>query len=180
LNRKDLTGKQFNKLLVIKDVGRNKWGSCLWLCICSCEFKNEVIVTSNDLLRNHTGSCGCFQKSQLQKALRKNFGESAFNQYYLSYSDRCKRKNTEFQLSKDIFRQITSSNCYYCNKSPERKYYTKAKNGYYLYNTIDRVDNDKGYINENVVPCCLECNLLKSGVTIKIAEKMYEFIRRTS
>ena len=29
---------------------------------------------------------------------------------------------------------------------------------------LDRVENNKGYTNANVVPCCKECNRLKSNI----------------
>lgn len=33
-------------------------------------------------------------------------------------------------------------------------------------NGIDRVNNDLGYINNNVVSCCKTCNLAKSSLTL--------------
>ena len=30
--------------------------------------------------------------------------------------------------------------------------------------TLDRVDNDKGHLKTNVVPCCIRCNYLRSDV----------------
>ena len=31
----------------------------------------------------------------------------------------------------------------------------------YVYNGIDRVDSDGGYVTGNVVPCCWPCNRMK-------------------
>jgi hypothetical protein len=44
------------------------------------------------------------------------------------------------------------------------------------YNGIDRVDNEKGYLVENCVPCCFTCNSLKKSVTKSIIEKAYKFL----
>lgn len=68
---KDLTGKQFGYLTIIKDVGRSKSGDVLWECECSCEEHNHIVTTSSNLQRGHTQSCGCYQKSQNIKAHKK-------------------------------------------------------------------------------------------------------------
>ena len=36
-----------------------------------------------------------------------------------------------------------------------------------MYNGIDRIDNNKPYIKENLVPCCKKCNFFKSNHTKK-------------
>lgn len=37
---------------------------------------------------------------------------------------------------------------------------------------VDRVDNAKGYVMDNVVPCCAICNSMKSSM------KLVDFLRR--
>ena len=50
-----------------------------------------------------------------------------------------------------------------------------GSNGDFSYNTIDRINNDKGYINENVQTLCYECNRMKG----KLSEKDFKnLIRR--
>jgi hypothetical protein len=66
-NVKDLTGQRFGRLTVIKSVGTNKYNRMCWLCRCDCENHNEVIVTSNNLNRGHTMSCGCLHKEKLKE-----------------------------------------------------------------------------------------------------------------
>jgi hypothetical protein len=39
--------------------------------------------------------------------------------------------------------------------------------------TIDRIDNDKGYIDGNVIACSSEMNSLKNNLTVKQIEQMY-------
>lgn len=59
---KDITGNKYNHLTVIKDSGkRASDGSVIWECLCDCGKKTEV--SSNNLVRNHTKSCGCLISS---------------------------------------------------------------------------------------------------------------------
>jgi len=45
---------------VISVSGERSHGSVMWCCKCDCG--NEPIVSSNDLIREHTRSCGCLRK----------------------------------------------------------------------------------------------------------------------
>ena len=51
-------------------------------------------------------------------------------------------------------------------------------NGIYIYNGIDRIDNNKGYTIDNIVPCCHICNQAKSSFTLQEfqdwIEKVYQ------
>ena len=57
----DLTGKKFGKLTVVSR-NADKISPCgqrhtTWDCVCDCG--NKTIVSSNNLRRGHTNSCGC-------------------------------------------------------------------------------------------------------------------------
>lgn len=52
-----LVGERYGKLVVLKEIGKNKWGKIIYKCKCDCG--NEVNVLSNSLRTNHTQSCGC-------------------------------------------------------------------------------------------------------------------------
>jgi hypothetical protein len=57
--RIDITGNIFGRLTAIKEVGRNKHGSVLWLCECSCGSGKEVIAPTGALRYGQVRSCGC-------------------------------------------------------------------------------------------------------------------------
>lgn len=58
----DLTGKKFNKLLVIeRDISKAKDGSIMWKCLCDCG--NYKILPSTLLKNGKIKSCGCLPKS---------------------------------------------------------------------------------------------------------------------
>lgn len=94
---------------------------------------------------------------------------AALNQLYADYRTDARRRGRkyEFALTKDEFRALTSANCHYCALPPQRKVVSRAGE-VYIFNGIDRVDNSKGYIRENCVPCCKMCNRAKD--TYSVAE----------
>lgn len=77
------------------------------------------------------------------------------------YQKEAQRRNIEWALSLDDFLELTSGNCYLCGIAPMQVFTHESRNGDYIYNGIDRVDNHKGYLLDNVKPCCKRCNFLK-------------------
>lgn len=100
-----------------------------------------------------------------------NKGQAAKNLLILSYKRTAKTKGLKFCLKTDEFFIITKQNCTYCGCLPNKKVSSSWKNrkinGDYIYNGLDRLDNNKGYILSNVVPCCSLCNYLKRNLTVK-------------
>ena len=66
-NFKDITGKRFGRLVVIKRVGKKR-SFALWLCKCDCGNFNEV--TSRSLINGNSKSCGCLSR-EVHSKLRK-------------------------------------------------------------------------------------------------------------
>jgi hypothetical protein len=64
-----------------------------------------------------------------------------------------------------------STNCHYCEAPPVLDNRKLVRNG------IDRVDSSKGYVTDNVVPCCRDCNVAKSDLSkaefLNLVEKIY-------
>lgn len=82
------------------------------------------------------------------------------------------QRNLSFELHKEQIRELTSKPCYYCGHEPStvercRNNDINFKWGDYVYNGIDRVDNNCGYIISNCVPCCEICNRAKGAVSIE-------------
>lgn len=157
----DLTGKKFNRLSVIKLVTKD--GRRRWLCKCDCG--NETIVATDNLNNGKTKSCGCLVKEKIASANLLPIGEASFNRCYRAYKKGAKERNLEFNLTQDQFKELTSSNCYYCGATPSKIWKQCKCNGYYIYNGIDRVDNIRGYNLDNCVSCCTKCNIMKKAYT---------------
>lgn len=54
-----------------------------------------------------------------------------------------------FELSDEATKTLLKSHCYYCGSHADP------------FNTIDRLDNNKGYLLDNVAACCATCNMAK-------------------
>lgn len=66
------------------------------------------------------------------------------------YKARANRKGVDFELQEFDFQVCQMSPCEYCGD--------QAKG-------FDRLDSSKGYVYENVTPCCTDCNMMKKDMT---------------
>ena len=89
---KRLENLKFGRLTVIKEVGRNKSGSALWLCKCDCG--GEKIVSADRLKSGMTRSCGCIKREQNLEMFTSH-GESNTSLYkvWASVKNRCNNPN---------------------------------------------------------------------------------------
>ena len=71
----DLTGRRFGRLTVIRRVEGYPTPRGLrdgWLCKCDCG--NEVVVSTGDLTRGRTRSCGCLRRETTSKNHARTLG----------------------------------------------------------------------------------------------------------
>lgn len=175
---KDWTGEKFGYLTLLKFLRKeiiNKRHKYIYLVKCICGKEKELDIC--DLKKGTTRSCGCLRKKLQSERKIKPPGIAARNNLYNIYLKTCvEKRGYEFELTKEEFFNLTKQNCYYCGKEPTQ--IKKSKVSQYVYNGIDRVDNSKGYLKDNVVACCGKCNADKSGVTKEIVLKVYEFLKK--
>ena len=82
-----------------------------------------------------------------------------------------RHKKKEWKLSEDEFYRISQMDCYYCGEKPTQIKKSTNNTGDFIYNGIDRIDSKKGYIINNVVPCCRKCNVAKSDMKLSEFKK---------
>jgi hypothetical protein len=165
LKKLNLLGKIFTRLTVLEEVETLN-NRVKWKCVCICG--NLIITSTNNLKRGNCKSCGCLKKEKIKNLNLLNPGEAAFNYLYSIYARNAKQRKYAFKLTQTQFKELTSSNCHYCNRVPQQKVKPhKGNNGYYIYNGIDRKDNNKGYNKINCVPCCKKCNRAKDDMSYK-------------
>ena len=88
---------------------------------------------------------------------------------FMSLHSSATSRGIQFELSLNKVRQLLSAKrCYYTNKpfDDENK------------RSIDRVDNNIGYIDSNVVACELDFNQRKGDLTVEDITLMYEGVKK--
>lgn len=161
----DETGNVYGKLTVVKrdrdrTYGKTRERFVMWICRCECG--NRVSVAAQSLREGRTKSCGC---------LRGN--ATAFHAFYLRMKMSAETKH-EWDLTEDFVKQVTSQNCIYCGKKPSQIY--RHRKGIVFYNGLDRVDSDKEYTEDNVVPCCIQCNRAKNSYPVDVFKNLIQSI----
>lgn len=152
---KDKTGQRFGKLTVKSFAGVRKHGKvwrAFWLCDCDCGKEHEVGGFCLHQRESCTKSCGC------SRVIPDN--GSAFNDLYATYLRSSSDRGITFDLPCDLFKKLITSPCHYCGRPPYASHRKRI-----LYTGIDRINNDFGYVPENSIPCCKECNGAKSKMT---------------
>lgn len=74
---------------------------------------------------------------------------------YNKYQKGAEPRGLSFSLSLEEFDEITKQPCFYCGDLPEDQFGNK-------FTGVDRIDSDKGYEIDNVIPSCPICNRMKS------------------
>ena len=80
-----------------------------------------------------------------KKTIGYKFGE---------YKHSANKTNKIFNLTKEEFKNFWNKPCHYCNSEIDTI-------------GLDRVDNNIGYVIENIVSCCIRCNKMKKDMDYK-------------
>jgi hypothetical protein len=164
---KDISGQRFGKLTALECVGTERRGSKgkgkglrlspLWNCICDCGRSREVSTRYLSLYK--VSSC-----VECAKGILETF-RNASDRLYDEYEKSARNRNKEWDLTRDDFYRLVTSPCYYTGVPPKKLVLTQE--GDFYWNGVDRVDNSKGYVPGNVVPCCDFANMAKGTHSVE-------------
>jgi len=162
----DYVGSRFGRLVAIKKI-KIRPGKFKYLCRCDCGKMKEISYFN--LKKGNTKSCGCLKKEVLSRLKRKSDFDVVVNSMHAYYKRNAKlRTPVEFLLTKEEFVSLIQKPCFYCgsvgSKYWSNKYHTHSE---IIANGIDRMDNTRGYVLENCVPCCKRCNTAKNDMTLE-------------
>lgn len=151
----------FDNLTVLKQIPPaqhlKRKDETYWLVRCSCG--SESIKRGSSLKK--LKKCTKCNKAYLEN---KN---GPFLKLYNTYKYNAEKRGYLFTLTEEQFKILTKQNCYYCNAFPLRLCKNKRSSSSYIYNGIDRIDNQEGYTFENCTTSCKTCNYAKHNSTQK-------------
>lgn len=154
----DLTGKVFGKLTAKYSSNKEGRRGRFWTCDCSCG--KEAVAQSSHLIAGVRVSCGCLGSSRIY--------ETGVNRLLSLYKRKSLLKKRDFLLTREEFKLLIESVCFYCGKEPQQNLKrSKSTQTQILYNGIDRKDSSVGYTMENCVSACRLCNQAKSILSIE-------------
>jgi len=138
---------------------------------CQCECGNTATISTANLRYGRSSKCkSCANTIRLygNTNRRKKPGVAGFNKLFDSYKRKAVKREISYQLDPATFTKLVKGTCYYCGIEPsqlsmERRLKTPEAREHckFIYNGIDRVNNEIGYIPENCVTSCGQCNIAK-------------------
>jgi hypothetical protein len=153
---KTVAGEKRNRLTAIKLVGRDKFNGMLWEFKCDCG--NSIITQLSKFRRGTTKRC-----NQCNPYFKYTIGPMR-SLWKKVYSDGC---------SFETFERLSKLNCFYCNKEPSN-YHCGI-----VYNGLDRIDSARDHSEDNIVPCCANCNRAKMAMSyddfLDMIQRIYHY-----
>ena len=150
----DLTGQTINRLVVIREAGRDKGGNVLWLCRClgknGDDCGNELVVRESSLRSGNTRSCGCLSREQfVSRNTKHGCANKTWYEVYRSMMKRCGHfKGASEQMIRN-YRDRGITVCEEWRESPLAFGDWLLSHGWRQGLQIDRIDNDQGYTPDN-------------------------------
>jgi hypothetical protein len=144
---RDLSGQRFGLLEAKEQTGRDKSGAVLWRCLCRCG--GETVVTTGDLRRGNTASCGCLRTTHGHTRGKDKRGyQSATAEYTAWRSMRSRCNNPAFKG----YEHYGARGIRVCPEWEEsfEAFYTAVGPRPSPKHSIHRIDNDAGYVPDNV------------------------------
>jgi hypothetical protein len=157
-------GDTYGRLTVIRAIGEQKF-------LCSCTCGSEKVIRWRTAV-----SCGC-ARAESSRRKRLPAGAAAFRDLFGRYKAAALRRNLDFCLTLNQFKNLTSSVCHYCGQPPKTEAGSSRVFGKYVYNGVDRMDNSAGYTAINSVSCCKICNRAKGTMPYNEFKSWIQFIR---
>jgi hypothetical protein len=147
-------GQRFNHLVAIREDGAGEYRGRMWLCECDCGEHRRV--EARELAGGRAISCGCLNRGRKDANFRRVFGQ---------YKKAAQQRGHEWQLVEQEALELFQGNCFYCDTPPLRTQDVVKGREPFVFNGIDRLNSEIGYIFNNCVPCCTKCNYAKNTMS---------------
>lgn len=179
VKRPDHTNKRIGNWLVLAQV-KTKDGRSCWRCRCDC---GRMRVFRTDHLGRLTKCGHCANRDELGHTRRLPGAQGMRNAILQRYKKSAQERGYDWAITNEEFDLLVKQNCFYCGAAPKGGTGRQVRSQWaerFIYNGIDRQQNDLGYTPINCVACCRICNEWKRtrSVTefIKHAQRIYEHL----
>lgn len=177
MKRVDLAGRIFGYLEVISPeyIIAGKRSRTYWTCKCVCGTIHKV--EHGSLQKGNVTSCGCRSKGLISDKLKKGGYRANLVVAFHGIKSSARQRNYSHEIDLETFHEISQKECFYCGDVKTNCCKERTTCEPFFYNGLDRIDNNIGYIADNVVSCCKFCNWAKSTMTQK---EFFDHIKRIS
>lgn len=174
----DYSGKRVGRLVFIQPTDMYRQSEIVWEGICDCGKQVYVVP-------NNAKSCGC-----LNDEMRKRSGKASKNVGIRKHTPLISAARIVWgrnyrECDFDTFFALSQQSCHYCGRAPHREQVYPPKHtgrdvlATFVFNGLDRMDNNKDHTGDNIVSCCWDCNHMKGTRTydefLLHVARMYEF-----
>lgn len=138
----NLVGQRFGRLVVIEQVGRNKWGSTTWLCRCDCG--THTVVSSGTLRCGNAKSCGGHKSEDMTR--RNTTHGQRHSRAYVAWCN-MRRRCTDSRAHR--FDRYGGRGITYCERWQSFQNFLDDMGQPPTGHSLDRIDVDGNYCPEN-------------------------------
>jgi len=203
IQRANLVGERFGRLMAVEDVGTNRHSQSQWLCQCDCG--GEKVASINALRGGQTRSCGCLRKNRARQKRecvpgtfrcsrckqRHPLSEKIPNTNYrcqtcgppkkrFSLPNRLWRRARDRALKHSLEFTITPDDITIPDRCPVLGCPLDIQGGskaIYTSPSLDRFDSSKGYTPDNIEVISWRANTLKRNGTIEEFEHLVAWMK---
>lgn len=174
---KDKYEKNMGLILVGVKYGEERRIIAILMCHCGSQFETQF----RNIKNGHTRSCGNCLKKWEHAPYYGEIDENPSDKKVKKAIQIIKAKTQrDIEISDKDMKEIMFGNCHWTGIGPSKLFFIRRAGEFPFYiNGIDRIDNDKGYIKGNCVPCSTRANFLKGTFSekefLKLIEQTYEY-----
>lgn len=143
-----------------RDITRND----LHKSICKiCSLKAQKEYKEKNKLKINANQREYRKKNKKKLQLKKKEYARSFDGRFIKSKNNALHRGLVWKITKSQYKELLKESCIYCNNEIENKE-TKLNFSFCGDATgvgLDRIDNNKGYVKDNVVRCCGFCNNLR-------------------
>lgn len=176
----DISGQKFGKLTVLEIVSKTRGsGYIRWLCECECGTKKEI--GGSHLKRGHIISCGCLSK--VRGPCARNWGgygeiSGANWRHMINGAKTRNRFQIEFSITIEFAWELFLKQNRRCALSGAELSFGYGGSGSYKTASLDRIDNSRGYVEDNVQWVHKRINFMKGTLTEKYFIELCESVAK--